>query len=151
MSRTNKYLAMCLIDKVVIFRWSGTDYAKQQTIFLPTTCESIHTSVDFSILAIAGSNFFQIYTLDANGSYANFFSYSVEIGLLSANKRVTVSNDGLKIVVMATITAGTFTANGHYLFVYNKTLGTYTYKSFEASAAIAAYFSPDGNSLYIIK
>lgn len=113
---------------------------------MTTDCRSIAFSSDFSIMAITGTNLFQVYAMGIIGEYQNFYTFPSQFGLIYYNKFISITDDGNKVVIVSTVGV----TAGHYYFTYNRTLNEYMYRRFEASNANSAFFSKDGSLLYII-
>lgn len=116
-------MAICFDDRVNIYKFNGLIYNKIQTILLSTNCRAIGTNDDFSILIITGTNLFQVYTYSVNkNEYINFYIFPSQLGITYNNFKVSSTSDGMKIVIVSSIVSNTITYNGHYYFIYNKTI-----------------------------
>lgn len=66
-----------------------------------------------------------------------------------ANRQISITEDGLKVVIASDISAGGQTYSGHYYFIFNQTINEYIYKRFDASGAINVYFGHNGDLMYV--
>lgn len=61
-SNSKRYLVVCWTDKVIIYKFNGVEYAKFQTLLMSTDCKDVEGISDLSILAVVGTNLFEVYT-----------------------------------------------------------------------------------------
>lgn len=91
-SKSNRFLVICWTDKVIVYKYNGTDYAEYQIIFMSTDCKDTDTTPDFSLLAIVGTNLFEVYTFDPiTEKFINFFKFESQLGMNFINRQISLN------------------------------------------------------------
>jgi hypothetical protein len=89
---------------------------------MSTDCKAIDTNEDFSILGVVGTNLFQVYTTNSSGMFVNFYTFPSALGMSYNNRAISLTANGLKAVVISSISSGGSTYLGHYYFIFNRTI-----------------------------